>query len=303
MAWYSDEEYLFRCDSRDKKRVAASAHKQRSHCGKGGRVRFPSDNLTRKELKAMNGEEKIYRVNEFATQEEYDSFPDDIKKIYDKEIVEKIEARVSWDVFKSWGDRAKRLYIERLREVYQAPNTAIAGMFGLANAYLSLYLRELGMGIGRNNGNARRKWKKEEFERWAYPSKFVGVAVDVVEKNEAVSEAPEAPVSEENDIPVVEEVVDENEVVSEAPETPVSEETVVEEIVEHAEKNEEPANEGFETIASIFEDFLGDTERIHPAVPKSGMMSFECHADDALETLRTLLQNASIKLKVEWEII
>ena len=45
-----DEEYLFRQDSRDKALTARSARHKRTHCGKGGRVKLPSDYMTKKEL-------------------------------------------------------------------------------------------------------------------------------------------------------------------------------------------------------------------------------------------------------------
>lgn len=45
-----DEEYLFVSDSRDKKITARSAGKRRTHNGKRGSVRFPSDHLTKKEF-------------------------------------------------------------------------------------------------------------------------------------------------------------------------------------------------------------------------------------------------------------
>ena len=50
MAWYTDEQYEMIRDSREKKSIAASAFKQKTHCGKGGRVKFPSDYMSKKEL-------------------------------------------------------------------------------------------------------------------------------------------------------------------------------------------------------------------------------------------------------------
>lgn len=51
-------------DSISKKRAAQSARHRRTHCGKSGSVKFPSDYMTKKELKAMNGECKSYRLND-----------------------------------------------------------------------------------------------------------------------------------------------------------------------------------------------------------------------------------------------
>lgn len=50
-----DEEYIFRQESREKAITARGAHNRRTHCGKGGRVKLPSDYMTKKELEKMNG--------------------------------------------------------------------------------------------------------------------------------------------------------------------------------------------------------------------------------------------------------
>lgn len=60
----TDERFTFIEDCKDKKRTARGAHNKRTHCGKGGAVMFPSDYLTTKEKKAMNGECKAYRMND-----------------------------------------------------------------------------------------------------------------------------------------------------------------------------------------------------------------------------------------------
>ena len=58
-----DEEYLFHQTCREQKNIARSARNKRTHNGKGGRVKFPSDYMTKKELQKMNGEVKSYRLN------------------------------------------------------------------------------------------------------------------------------------------------------------------------------------------------------------------------------------------------
>ena len=62
MAWLPDEQYVLREDTREKAITARSARHTRTHCGKGGAVKFPSDYLSKKELKAMNGETKSYNI-------------------------------------------------------------------------------------------------------------------------------------------------------------------------------------------------------------------------------------------------
>ena len=47
----TDERYTFVSDVRDKKRTARGAFNKRTHCGKGGAVKFPSDFMSKKEIK------------------------------------------------------------------------------------------------------------------------------------------------------------------------------------------------------------------------------------------------------------
>lgn len=85
----TDEKYVFQSDCREKKRTASGAFHKRTHAGKGGAVKFPSDFLTRKELNAMNGEVKSYNLNSPMTWAEFKELPDDIKVMYVKLIREK----------------------------------------------------------------------------------------------------------------------------------------------------------------------------------------------------------------------
>jgi len=77
MPYLPDEQWVMIKDSIDKKNIARSSHNKRSHCGKGGSVKFPSDYMTKKELKAMNGEvkmsiaEAVSIANEFQVSLEY----------------------------------------------------------------------------------------------------------------------------------------------------------------------------------------------------------------------------------------
>lgn len=71
----TDEKYLFLTDCAEKKRTAHSCHNRKTHAGKGGRVRLPHNNLTKKELEAMNGEVKSYRLNDPMTWREFSLLP------------------------------------------------------------------------------------------------------------------------------------------------------------------------------------------------------------------------------------
>lgn len=178
MAWLSDEEWELRQDCREKKSVAASAFKQRTHCGKGG-CKLPSDFMTKKEIKAMNG-----RVNEFNLN----------KPMY-------------WDTFKSMPDDLKKEYINGLREKFDVPDTKIAEMFGVGGNTISRYFKCYGLAIAHKRGN--RNWDEDGWDRWR-GAKFDLPEIPVVDESaENAPETPVEPAEEAIDIPV-ENKVEEN---------------------------------------------------------------------------------------------
>lgn len=130
-----DEEFVYKSDVREKAVTGRSARHARTHCGKGGRVRLPSDNLSKKELQKMNGECKSYRLNEPMTWAEFLEMPDDIQK----------------------------LYIMALRKKYKVPNADLARMFGVERTCLSNHLNRHGFPkatVGKT------KWDKDGFFAW-----------------------------------------------------------------------------------------------------------------------------------------
>lgn len=128
----TDEKYMFYQDSKEKKRIAHGAMHQRRHCGKSGAVKFPSDFLSRKELKAMNGECKTTNLNRPMT----------------------------WDEFKALSDNTKKIYIQTLREKFDVTNMALGEMFGIHKATVSHAFKCYGIPNGyRGNRNFdRTKW-------------------------------------------------------------------------------------------------------------------------------------------------
>lgn len=172
MAWYSDEEYLLRQDCKEKKSVAASSFKQRTHCGKGG-CTLPHEHMSKKEIKAMNGEVKNFNLN---------------KPMY-------------WDIFKSMPDDLKKEYINGLREKFDVPDGKIAEMFGVIPNTISRYFKCYGLAESHKRGS--RKWDEDGWDRWR------GAKIDLPEvpvaneiEAENASETPVEPVREEIDIPV-----------------------------------------------------------------------------------------------------
>ena len=82
MSRLTDEQKEFIADCKDKTRTACGSHNKRSHCGKSGGIKFPSDSLTEKQKRAMNGKVVTYNINEALTDDEFKKLPDDIKKLY-----------------------------------------------------------------------------------------------------------------------------------------------------------------------------------------------------------------------------
>lgn len=134
----NDVERVFVQDSRDKKITARSARNMRTHNGKGGSIKFPSDYLSRKELKAMNGECITYRLNE----------------------------PMGWDEFKEMPDDIKVTYITAIREKFGVPDKYIAEMFGVSAHTVQLYFQDLKCNLGRGNGHGNRKWDRDRFLAW-----------------------------------------------------------------------------------------------------------------------------------------
>ncbi len=134
MAWLSDEEYTLRQENRDKSVTARSARNMRTHCGKRGRVKLPSDYMTKKELRAMNGKCESYRMND----------------------------PISWEEFKKWPDEHKITYIKNLREKYKVPDVALAKAMGVQDVTFRKWVKCLGLAQGKGAGAAGRHWHNSD---------------------------------------------------------------------------------------------------------------------------------------------
>lgn len=160
----TDEKYTFISDVREKKRTAAGAHHKRTHCGKGGAVKFPSDYMTKKEIDAMNGEVKSYKLNDPMTWAEFKAMPDDLK----------ID------------------YIKALRSKFNVSDMNIGVMLGCTQVTISKEVRRLGISGGQRSG--RTKWDKDGWCAWCNgvkPEKAERSAAEEVkvEKEEQKEEA------------------------------------------------------------------------------------------------------------------
>ena len=116
----------------------------------------------------MSGECKSYRLNEPMSFEEFKAMPDDIKIIY----------------------------INAIREKYNAPNTAIAKMMGCSKDAMFWILKRLDLAHGERGP---KKWDKMGFAEWCY-----GVPKAEEVKEEPVEVTEEEVIEEET--PIIEEV-------------------------------------------------------------------------------------------------
>lgn len=150
----TDEKYTFITDVAEKKRIARGAFNKRTHNGKGGKVRFPSDYLSNKERNKMNGEIREYRMNSPITYAEFKKYPDDLKK----------------------------KYVKRLRDMFDVSDTDIAAMMGVKAKTLNAALIKIDSSGGRRG---KRKADYVAFENWKHndgadPSSCVQLTTDNV---------------------------------------------------------------------------------------------------------------------------
>lgn len=216
-----DETYAYFEDVSEKAITRRSARNKRTHCGKGGRVRLPSDYLTKKELLKMSGECTSYRLNEPMTWAEFKAMPDDIKITY----------------------------IKLLKEKWKVPNAHIGKMLGVGEEAISKETHRLG--IGRGHGG-RIYWDKDAFYKWVAGS-----------RGEVEEEPVEIPVEEEE-----------------------------EEIVLNREK-----------FFTFKVDDDATFKGVKTAVPEHGDMTLKCPANMALETMKSLLDNRNVEIRVSWRVI
>jgi hypothetical protein len=161
----TDEKYLFVTDSAYKKRIGNSYRNRKTHAGRGGKVRLPHDNLTKKELEKMNGECQTCRLNDPMTWAEFKQMPDDLKTDY----------------------------IKLIRNRYGVSDKFVAeNMLGVTQATFGEEVRRLGLGTGKGYGNKLSGADKEGFLVWVNGVEVpVDDEVEVYEKDVFEHEQPE----------------------------------------------------------------------------------------------------------------
>ena len=158
-----DVRYDFFEDCKDKKIAARSARNKKTHTGKGGQVRLPSDHLTKKEREAMNGECKRYRMND----------------------------PITWDEFKYWPKEHQETYIKLLRKKFNVPLSNICEMMGIHRGSLSAYVKHNKLNVG-DVPRGHYEWDQEGFLAWRSGAKDGVVQhsktpVDISEEDELVA--------------------------------------------------------------------------------------------------------------------
>ena len=133
----TDEEYTFRADCAEKKRVARGSANRRSHVGRGGRMKTPSDYMTKKERDKMNGEVKRYSM----------AHP------------------MKWAPFKQMPDDIKREYIASIMDKFNPTQAAVAEMLGVTQRTLSSLYTALGIPSPRGCRSA--SGRNDAFWAWA----------------------------------------------------------------------------------------------------------------------------------------
>jgi hypothetical protein len=119
----TDAEYLFKQTERERKR---NSYGEKNKKRGGGRiVRLPSDNLTKKERDAMNGETVTYRIH----------------------------SPVKWPEFKRWPPDIQREYFKRLDTSYRPTAEMYADMFGVSKNSVSVLRASLGVKTGNRGRN------------------------------------------------------------------------------------------------------------------------------------------------------
>lgn len=130
----TDERYVYTQDIRDKKSTARSASKT-NRKGKGP-VKLPSDYLTKKEFKKMNGEVQNYNMSK----------------------------RVNWSVFKFWPKDIQQEYLNKINDKLKATMKDLSEMFRCSVPTINRYFDDHGLVYqsdrGRRSCKEDPEWKK-----------------------------------------------------------------------------------------------------------------------------------------------
>lgn len=139
----TDEKYVFIKDSAEKKRIARGYHKM-SRTGKG-RVRFPDDNLTRKEKAGLSKDLGTYKMGE----------------------------PVYWKEFRTWPEEFQKEHLLKIYEKFDVGDGCIGKMMGVSYNPIGNLRKKFGISRSRGCNPVTQARKSKEFENWV--STFRGV--------------------------------------------------------------------------------------------------------------------------------
>lgn len=273
MALMPDEQYVMISDSIEKKKIAHSSHNRKTHCGKGGRVKFPSDYLSKKELKAMNGDVKSYNLNRPMTWEEFRSMPQDLQI----------------------------MYVKKLRNEFGVPDIVLSKAMGVCKSSFSKAMRDLNLSLGKSAGATGKKWlnseKSSKFSE--YWNKFENKKEDIIEDESAKDETEAA---EEMDI---------SEAFAQIG-TYVAE-GIAKGISKHDDSSTKITNDPVTIPEPSQSYYLAHdldkyavsstNESEHITIPTGGRLSFDCKFDDAVKVLESILSGTNVRLNVDWIVV
>ena len=281
MALMPDEQYVMISDSIEKKKIAHSSHNRKTHCGKGGRVKFPSDYLSKKELKAMNGDVKSYNLNKPMTWEEFRRMPQDLQI----------------------------MYIKKLRNEFGVPDIVLSKAMGVCKSSFSKAMRDLNLSLGKSAGATGKKWlnseKSSKFSE--YWNKFENKKEDIIEEESAKDETEhveEMDISEEksNDYTMddADELVHYGTKYNSGRHPSATLDRVAES--EHITIPEPSQNY---CLAHELDKYAvsSTNEPSHITIPTGGRLSFDCKFDDAVKVLESILSGTNVRLNVDWIIV
>ena len=264
MALMPDEQYVMISDSIEKKKIAHSSHNRKTHCGKGGRVKFPSDYLSKKELKAMNGDVKSYNLNKPMIWEEFRRMPQDLQI----------------------------MYIKKLRNEFGVPDIVLSKSMGVCKSSFSKAMKDLNLSLGKSAGATGKQWlnseKSSKFSE--YWNKFENKKEDTIEEENAKDETENV---KETDISKafaqIGTYVTENDSSTKITNDPV---TIPE------------PSQSYYLVHDLDKYAVSSTnEPSHITIPTGGRLSFDCKFDDAVKVLESILSGTNVRLNVDWIVV
>lgn len=274
MALMPDEQYVMISDSIEKKKIAHSSHNRKTHCGKGGRVKFPSDYLSKKELKAMNGDVKSYSLNKPMIWEEFRSMPQDLQI----------------------------MYIKKLRNEFGVPDSVLCKAMGICRSSFSKAMKDLNLSLGKSAGATGRQWlgseKSSKFsEYWnKFSKKDESIKEEIVEDETEVESIKEESISKE--------FAQIGTYVAEGIAKGISKHDVSSTKITNDPVTIPEPSKNYCLAHDLDEYAVCHTaEHDHIAIPTGGRLSFDCKFDDAVKVLESILSGTNVRLTVDWVVV